>query len=248
MIGSELLIKNIISESLEDQEIIHQIYYYVYLTTNNITKQQYVGDRSTTVNPENDRYFGSGREIKLALCKYGRRNFSKIVLEKCKSRQEAGNRQKYYIKLYKTHISQGGYNVNWDGGTCCGDRTHSEESKQLMRDKAKYRKPQSEETKIKRNMALMGHEVSDETKEKIKQKQKNISKKNIFIRKHGEIEGNIKYNEFIEKMRFIKLNMSQETKDKIRINTRIAMQKPEVKDKQSKAMKGKIPWNKKIKK
>ena len=59
---------------------ISKIHHYVYLTTNNVTKQQYVGDRSTLIEPEKDRYLGSGREIKLALYKYGRRNFSLIVL------------------------------------------------------------------------------------------------------------------------------------------------------------------------
>jgi hypothetical protein len=238
----------IVRESIENDNMVNKFYHYVYLTTNNITKQQYVGDRSTFIKPEKDKYLGSGREIKIAKLEYGRRNFTKIILEICDTRKEAGDKQGYYIRLYHTHISQGGYNVNWNGGTCNGDRTHSEESKEIMREKAKNRKPQSKETKDKRNKALLGHDVSSETIEKIIKKQKGISKKDKFIKRYGEIEGNEKYKEWIENMRISKLNMSQETKDKISANTKLAMKNPKVKEKQHNATKGRIPWNKGLKK
>jgi group I intron endonuclease len=237
----------LVRESIENADVVNKLYHYVYLTTNNITGQQYVGDRSTFIEPEKDRYLGSGREIRIAKLKYGRRNFTKKVLEICDTRKEAGDKQGYYIRLYKTHISQGGYNVCWDGGTCNGDRTHSEESKQLMRDKAKFRKPQSKDTKEKRNKALLGHDVSSETIEKIIKKQKGVSKKDIFIKRYGEIEGNKKYKEWIENMRISKLNMSQYTKDKISANTILAMQRPKIKEKLYIVGKRKIPWNKGLK-
>ena len=46
-------------------------------------------------------------------------------------------------------------------------------------------------------------------------------------------------------MSLTKLNMTQETKDKIKASTKAAMQKPEVKEKLHFVGKRKIPWNKK---
>jgi NUMOD3 motif len=156
-------------------------FHYIYLTTNNITKQQYVGDRTSYVNPEKDnRYLGSGVEIKKALNEYRRINFSKIILEQFKTRQEAGEKQGYYIRLYKTHISQGGYNIQWDGGNCYGERTHSKETKEKITKFLTGRK-QSNETKQKRSESLKGHVESEETRKKIglKNKGKKRSKETI---------------------------------------------------------------------
>jgi group I intron endonuclease len=139
-------------------------YHYVYLTTNNLTNQQYIGDRTTYIEPEKDNYFGSGVEIKNALKQQGRKNFTKIILEQCNTRKEAGNKQEYYIKLYKTHISQGGYNVNWNGGTCNGDRKHSEEAKKKMQ---KSHKKFSNETIKKMSQSHKGIKLSEEIKNKI---------------------------------------------------------------------------------
>jgi group I intron endonuclease len=163
-----------------------QEFHYVYLTINNITKQQYVGDRTSTKEPQKDRYFGSGREIKKAINEYKRKNFSKIILEKCLTRQEAGDKQEYYIRLYKTHISQGGYNVNWNGGTCNGERKHAEESKELMREKAKKREKQSIETRRKRSESLKGRTGKDNTNFGKKQSIETKRKRSESLKGHIE--------------------------------------------------------------
>ena len=95
--------------------------HYVYITTNLLTGKQYVGDH--TIN-KNKQYIGSGTELIKAFGKVGKQNFICEILEWFDTRQEASDRQKYYIKLYKTHISDGGYNVHPSGGTTCyGERT-----------------------------------------------------------------------------------------------------------------------------
>jgi hypothetical protein len=54
------------------------VQFIVYKVTNLINQKFYIGVHKTC-NP-NDRYLGSGRAIKAAIKKYGRRNFQKEVL------------------------------------------------------------------------------------------------------------------------------------------------------------------------
>ena len=142
-------------------------FHYVYLITNNITQQKYVGDRTSYVKPDEDKYFGSGIRLYEDVRKYKKENFSKIILETFDTRREAGERQGFYIKLYKTHISEGGYNIQPDGGICYGSRKHSIESRRKISEASKNQ-IQSEETKLKRSESHKGKKLSEETKEKIK--------------------------------------------------------------------------------
>lgn len=215
--------------------------YFVYLTTNLINKKQYVGDHSS--NKDTDNYFGSGLLINNAIKKYGKENFKKQVLEEFETKKEAFNAQEKYINEYNT-LAPNGYNISPKGGHQTTNSV-SEDTRKKMRKSAKNRPPQTEETKIKRRKSLKGHAVSIETKNKIQKKQKGISKKEIFIRKYGNDEGIKKYNDYVKKMSLTKLNMTQETKDKIKVSTKAAMQKPEVKEKLHFVGKRKIPWNKK---
>jgi len=200
-------------------------FHYVYLITNNFTHQQYVGDRTSYVIPEEDKYyFGSGREIKKAIRKYKKGNFSKIILEQCETRQEAGDKQGYYIRLYKTHISQGGYNVNLDGGICNGERKHDEESKKIMREKAKNREKQSKETKKKRSESLKGTRLG-KNNPMFGKKQSDETKKKRSESLKGHIE-------------------SEKTKQKISKSLMGHIVSDETRQKQGNCHKGQIPWNK----
>lgn len=55
--------------------------YYVYQITNQINGRFYVGVRKYNGNPTDDPYMGSGKALRNAYRKYGRKNFTKIVLE-----------------------------------------------------------------------------------------------------------------------------------------------------------------------
>lgn len=149
--------------------------HYVYLTTNLITGQQYVGDHSIN---ETERYFylGSGYEIIDAIKKYKRNNFFKEILEWFETREEACKSQEKYIRLFKTHITQGGYNKSWTGGTHCGGRC-SEETIKLMKQNSigkNVGKTRTEEFKLHHSLCMIGNtnmkgkHHSIETREKIK--------------------------------------------------------------------------------
>ena len=51
--------------------------YFVYVTTNNNNKKQYVGDHST--NNLNDKYLGSGTLLTRAIKKYGKEKFKRKI-------------------------------------------------------------------------------------------------------------------------------------------------------------------------
>ena len=108
------------------------IYHYTYITTNLINGKQYIGDHSTS--KLDDNYLGSGLLIKEEQKILGKENFKKEILEFFSTKQEAYNDQEKYIKLYKTHVSQGGYNKNWTGGqwaSIVSDKTRKKISRSL---------------------------------------------------------------------------------------------------------------------
>lgn len=63
------------------------IIYTVYKTTNLINNKIYIGVHET-INP-NDSYIGSGLQIKRAVKKHGKTNFSKEILFECDNSKEA---------------------------------------------------------------------------------------------------------------------------------------------------------------
>lgn len=62
------------------------MFFIVYKTINKVNGKFYVGIHST----ENidDGYLGSGKNLKIAISKYGRENFERVILKKCSSREE----------------------------------------------------------------------------------------------------------------------------------------------------------------
>ena len=103
--------------------------HYVYLTTNLITGEQYVGDH--TINIKEKKYYqGSGKYLARAIKKYGEPNFFKEILEWFETRQEAFNSQEKYIKQFNTLVPNG-YNISPKGGLGVSG-CHSEETKIRM--------------------------------------------------------------------------------------------------------------------
>lgn len=62
------------------------MHYLIYKITNKINKMFYIGAHST--NDINDAYFGSGKYLRRAIKKYGRKNFVKEILFECASEKE----------------------------------------------------------------------------------------------------------------------------------------------------------------
>jgi len=146
-------------------------YNFVYITTNLINGKQYIGDHSTddlncwnTIN-----YLGSGIAINNARKIHGKKNFKREILEFFLTKQEAFNAQEKYIRMYKTHVSQGGYNISWKGGNCVKG-CHSEETKIKIGLNNKKRTI-SDKTRLKmsknnsgKNNPMFGKKMSDESK------------------------------------------------------------------------------------
>lgn len=169
-------------------------FHFVYITTNLINGKQYIGDHST--NDINKTYFGSGIYIMNAIKEYGKENFQREILEFFPSKHKAFKAQEKYIRLYETHISQGGYNISWKGGHQCKNSI----SKETIE---KMKKPKSEEHKKHIKEGMIGRKYTEE-------RIKNI--KNSLIETWKDP---IKRKEKSEKMKSLGFKLSCETKEKI---------------------------------
>lgn len=164
---------------------------YIGITSNHRLNDRWRGGKGYRVNIHFDN----------AIKKYGWDNFSHEILESGLTREEACEREKYYIALYDSTDPTKGYNVSLGGGA------HSEETKRKIGDaqrgeknywhthkhteeyckrmsescKGKTGHPCSEETKQKLRLARLGKRMSDETKAKIL-----ASKADYYQRKKDE--------------------------------------------------------------
>ena len=100
-------------------------FYYIYKIVNLINKKCYVGFHAT--NNEYDNYFGSSATLNNAIKKYGYENFIMGIIEHINP-NEWQEKEIYWIKEMKSHVSEWGYNqtIGGDGrvGAC-----HTEETK-----------------------------------------------------------------------------------------------------------------------
>jgi hypothetical protein len=108
------------TEDLKDVGYDETKYGFIYLTTNNINGKMYIGQRKYDKRKEYKTYFGSGKLIKRAINKYGKENFSKIIICNTKNKNESNEKEKYYISLFNAVESDDFYNISegGDGGSC----------------------------------------------------------------------------------------------------------------------------------
>lgn len=81
--------------------------YYIYLTTNLINGKQYIGQHK---GKPTDKYYGSGTNIVKAIQKYGKENFKKEILCYCSTREEADEKEKFYIAEFNAVENKNFYN------------------------------------------------------------------------------------------------------------------------------------------
>jgi len=188
---------------------------YIYLITNKINNKKYVG--KCEERPDKSKYyFGSGNQIKLAIKKYGKKNFTKEILEENLTKENICEREIYWIKELNTH-SKIGYNLT-DGGD--GIRNPSEEIRKKLSDLGKQRignlnnrygsKLTEEHKEILRKVNL-NKKLSQETKEKISNKKKGFKMSDENKKKMSENRIGKKLPEHI------RINMCKNKPNKIKV-------------------------------
>lgn len=86
---------------------------YVYKTTNLLNNRMYIGQHRS---PKFDiTYYGSGEILKLALKKYGKKNFKVEVLYEADSIEELNQKEIEFIKFYKNKYGDLCYNIAQGG-------------------------------------------------------------------------------------------------------------------------------------
>ncbi|MBQ1569735.1 MAG: GIY-YIG nuclease family protein [Clostridiales bacterium] len=143
--------------------------YCVYMHTFPNGKR-YIGQ--TKQKPE--KRFGNGNNYKgckyiySAIQKYGWDNVKHEILVSGLSQKDADYYEKYYIALYKSNDRRYGYNLRTGGAS---GYQYTDDVKKLISEKQMGRK-QSEQTRIKRSIALKNyystHEISEEMRNKLR--------------------------------------------------------------------------------
>jgi len=121
------------------------LFYTIYKITNNVNGKIYIG-KHQTMKPD-DSYMGSGRLIVNAIKKYGKNNFTKEVLFVFDNEEEMNLMEKKLI-TEDFCLREDTYNlgVGGEGGPHFKGKTHSEKTKELIRN--------DENAKMRRNQTL----------------------------------------------------------------------------------------------
>ena len=147
---------------------------YIYKTTNTVNNKIYVGQRKSDVFL-NEKYLGSGKVLLQAVEKYGKECFTVELIDTAETLEELGEKERYWIKTLQSQNPDIGYNISPGGvhvpieGKQNGffGKHHSEETKQLLRDKAALRPAMSQETRDKIAEKNRGSHRSEETRKKM---------------------------------------------------------------------------------
>jgi len=155
----------------------------IYKTTNKINGKKYIGKDSKN----NPNYLGSGIMLQKAIKKYGKKNFTKKIIEECKDEQHLDEREIYWIDYFDAVDSDDFYNLA-DGGCGISSRTmynywknHPEKRVELSEKMSGennhfYGKTHTDEVKklcAEGGYFHKGKKRSEETKKKIKEGIKN---------------------------------------------------------------------------
>jgi len=102
----------------------------IYCIENMINGKRYVGQGQDVA-----KRMGQGhRECRIlyfALKKYGKENFKRYIILYCEV-EELGYYETECIRIFHSHVSNGGYNIAWGGVSAMTGRNHSDESIEKM--------------------------------------------------------------------------------------------------------------------
>ena len=94
-------------------------YYFIYMIENLVNKKRYVGFHATNKEFNEDIYYGSSKTLNTAIKKYGKDCFILGIIEYIDVK-DWSEKERFWIKKMNSHISVGGYNLNWGGKGCIG--------------------------------------------------------------------------------------------------------------------------------
>lgn len=128
----------------------------IYMTINLITKKCYIG--KDVKNKKS--YLGSGIILKKAIKKHGKENFKKIILEKCSSKEELAEREKYWISFFDAVKSKKFYNVleGGIGGAAEGHKTGKETKNKIRNSLLNKKRPKEVVEKFYKAVLQYDHE------------------------------------------------------------------------------------------
>lgn len=133
-----------------------QKYGYIYQVTNTINGKKYIGKRVHSKFDE--KYYGSGKLIKLSIDKHGKQKFSRKILKWCYSKIELEQSEIEFIKTIKPeyNLTKGG-----NGGATRGffGKHHSLSSRKKISESGIGRIPPNK-----------GKKISEEVRNKIRKK------------------------------------------------------------------------------
>uniref|UniRef100_A0A6C0KFN7 GIY-YIG domain-containing protein n=1 Tax=viral metagenome TaxID=1070528 RepID=A0A6C0KFN7_9ZZZZ len=152
------------------------IYGVIYRIVNTINSKEYYG-QSTQPLKRWSRHKANAKHnitgpLYSAIRMYGIDNFKFEIVCQCQTLQELNSKEEELIKLHNS-CCPNGYNIMKGGD----NREHSEETRDKIRKTLSGRKcgPPSLERKKNISASLIGHKVSDETKNKLRQASLNMS-------------------------------------------------------------------------
>ncbi len=107
----------------------------IYCIENKTNGKKYIG-QGIHVEKRMWQYHEKCVALLNALTLYGEDNFDRYVIEYCEQ-DKLAEREQYYIKHFKSHVSENGYNISWGGIAPFANRTHTKETKMKIRDAGK---------------------------------------------------------------------------------------------------------------
>lgn len=196
----------------------------IYKTTNKINKKFYIGQDSYN----NPTYLGSGLLLGLAIKKYGRENFVKEIVDRAETQAELDQKEAKWIFETNATDRSVGYNISKDPGRFMLGLKHSDEAKKKI------------------GLASMGNTNTKGFK------QSEAAKKKIGLASKGNKNRLGKKNSDSHKEKVSKTlkghPVLESTREKISLARMGFKMSAEQKLKVSNSCKGRIPWNKGLKK
>jgi group I intron endonuclease len=140
------------------------MYGFIYITTNLINGKRYIG-RCSYSKTGWMSYIGSGKHMQMAIKKYGKKNFKRLIIEECQTFEDTVQAERAWIRFYGAVESRRFYNINLGSGHASLGflgKTHTEEHKEWLRQRYTGKKrPKHVGEAVRR--ARTGHIKSPET-------------------------------------------------------------------------------------